>query len=393
MLSLNHRRIFCSAAAGVLVAASLTLQAATTDFGRVDVSLSAREDYDSNIYLTSSDIDDYVTTGSAAVNFTRDVALLNSQASVGATGKYYSRHTGLNTVDPFVNGALTFTPTDKTTVNGSASYARVTGPNETVHDITTSDNLDLGGSFQNLFSEKLGYRLSAGYKDDNYQTANYAETLSYNGGLSAVYVYSPKLTITGNYTHRESWVKDRPKGSGNPASKDERFTVGFEGELAPKTSGVLEVGAQHRKFDNAAFGSGEDGFYAAVKLKWVPAEKTAVNIDLTEDFDTTATAQSAKAGSAQLTVTQTLDKEWSIDGSVGYSHGQFRGGYEVLKAGHLANDQDRTDDTYRIKGRIVYAIATNVNIDLSAGYSHTDSTFAVSTYNRAIVGVGLTASF
>ncbi len=384
MTSFANRRFFLSAATGMLVATSLAVHAASTDIGRVDVTLSAREDYDSNIFLTSSHKDDYVTTGTANVSFTCDAAIIASEAAVGLTGMMYAQHSQLNTLDPSVSGNLTFTPTDKTTVYGAASYARVTAPNETVNNITTSDNLHFDGNFQNLFSEKLGYRFTGSYRDDNYNTANYADILSYSAGADAVYIYSPKLTMTAGYTHRESWTSNRPNGSDDPASRDEIYSVGFEGELAPKTSGTLQVGGEHRSFRQAGL-NGKDGVFILSKIKWVPAPKTSVNIDASEDFDTTATAQSSHTASLTLGLTQTLDKDWSLDGSVGYAHAKYTGGYKGLL--------DRTDDTYRVKGRIVYAIATNVTVDFSAGYSHTDSTFDVSTYNRVIVGVGLTASF
>lgn len=392
MSRLTNRKVLFRAAAGMFAATSLVVNAATTDFGRVDVSLSAREDYDSNIFLTSSKKDDFVTTGNATVNFTRDVGIVTSKVSVGAIGLLYADHSSLNTADPFGNVSMTYTPSDKTTVSGSASLARVTAPNETVNNITTSTNFDLSGDLQNLFSEKLGYRLLAGYREDNYQTDNYADILSYWGGAKAVYVYSPKLTMTAGYTHRESWVKDRPLLSANPASQDEQFTVGFEGELAPKVSGTLEVGGEHRSFRQAGFNS-SDGVYVSSRLKWVPMEKTSINLDASQDFDTSPTAQSSKTGSLTLSATQTLDKQWSVDGSIGYSHAEYRGGYLALVHGVPTHELDRTDDTYRVKGRIVYAVATNVSLDLSAGYSHNDSTIDVSTYNRVIIGVGLTASF
>jgi len=237
---------------------------------------------------------------------------------------------------------------------------------------------------QNLFSEKLGYRALGSYRDSNYLTTGYADVYSYSLGLSGVYVYSPKLTTLLGFTHRESWNGHASGAVGrNPSSHDERVDVGFEGELAPKISGNFYIGWQQRKFDTSAF-QDASSLFLSTGLKWVPMQKTTVSIDGSRDFDTTAALQSAKLTSLTIGVTQVIDDRWSCDGSVAYSHSNFTGSVVI---------NNRRDDSYRLKARVTYAVATNIGLEASVGYGNVDSTNSFSTYDRVNAGVGITATF
>ena len=284
-----------------------------------------------------------------------------------------------------MRGQLAYTPSYKTTVNGGISFQRDTLANDVLNTRTKSNDFNFNGSLQHLFSEKLGYRVLGDYRDDKYLTAGYADVLDYSAGADAVYVYSPKLTVVGGYTHRESWTANRAgTPAGSPASKDDRYSVGFEGELAPKVSGTFSIGVVQRRFDAAGFGGNASSLFLASGLKWVPLQKTSVSIDASQDFDTTAANQSSKVGSLTIGVTQTLDQNWSVDGSVAYTHSDYTG---------LGAANSRVDDNYRIRGRVTYAVTTNVTLDASVGYGKVDSTNAFSTYDRVNAGVGVTASF
>lgn len=352
--------------------------------GQLETRLSARVDYDSNIFLNNSDVSDTVGTAAASVNYARDIALVAEQLSVGATGSMFFDHSRQNSVDPFAHGSLTYTPSDKTVATGSLFYDRSTLANEQLNTRTKSDEIRADGSLQNLFSEKLGYRVIGNYRYSNFLTSGYADVYSYSLGASGVYAYSPKLTSLLGYTHRESWTSGVPGAVGSgPASTDDRFDVGFEGELAPKVSGTFHIGWQQRSFDSAAL-QDRSALYLSTGLKWIPRQKTTVNIDASRDFDTTAARQSVEMTSLSVGVRQVIDSRWSVDGSVAVSHSKYDGSVSAL---------DRTDDSYRLKARATYEIATNIELEVALGYGNVDSTNIFSTYERVNAGVGITATF
>lgn len=352
--------------------------------GRIETILEAHSEYDSNIYLNSQQVSDTVFTGRASVGYLRDVAEVTSELTVGALGSVMADHSDQNSFDPFVRGGLTFTPSDKTTIAGNASYERASIANEDLNTRTRSNNFTFDGSLQNLFSEKLGYRVTGNYDDSRYLTDGYADVLSYSAGLDAVYAYSPKLTVVAGYDYRESWTENRPSQLGSdPSSHDDRLSAGVEGQLLPKVSGTLNVGWVKRSFDK----SGRDGssaLYFDTGLKWIPREKTSVTINASQDYGLTAAAQSSKIGLLSVGVRQVLNAQWTVDGSASVSHASYAGASAFLS---------RRDDTYRFKARATYAWTTNVSVDFSLGYANVDSTNSVSTYDRVAAGVGLTATF
>lgn len=372
----------------LFVAFSLSLTPAFAAFydapgARLEAMVGVREDFDSNIFLNSNDVEDYITTFSGTLKLVRDVALIKSELSLTGAGSMYANHSDENSFDPRLHGRFVFTPSDKTTVAGGFGYSRSSIANETLNARTRSNDFDLNGSLQSLFSEKLGYRASGTYKNHKYLTDGYADVLSYSAGVDAVYVYSPKLTLLGGYGHRESWTENRGKGSANPASSDATVSVAAEGELAPKVSGTVRIGWVKRSLDSASFAD-SSALFLSTGLKWVPAQKTAIAIDASQDFDTTAANQSSKVASFSFGVTQTIDQRWSCDANIAYSHSVYAGG---------SVGASRTDDNFRIRGRLNYAIAENLSLEFALGYGNVDSTIDFSSYDRVSAGVGVSASF
>lgn len=351
--------------------------------GRIESMVSVKADYDSNIFLNENEVEDFIFSGSGTVSYIRDVALVSTELAGGARASLFADHSEQDSFDPFANGYLVFTPSEKTTVKGRASYERMTTANEALNDLVESDDITLDGSLQSLFSEKLGYRISGGYRLNDYKNAGYADVFSYSAGLDGVYIYSPKLTMLAGYNYRESWTDNRVLGAGDPSSEDSRFSVGLEGELAPKVSGHLSVGIVERNFDSGAYDD-SSGLFASSGLKWIVSPKTTATITVLQDFDTTAANQSSKNSSLLLGLTQVLNDRWTLDGTVGYTHAKYEG---------ALNLNNRTDDIYRAKVRANYAFASNMMLEFSLGYSDSDSTNPFSTYDRVVTGVGLNATF
>lgn len=383
VVSIRPNVILC-AVLGATAAFTGNVRGADFGGGTIEAHVSGRVDYDSNIYLNNSDVSDTVMTGTASVHYARDVALVAERLSAGVTGTDFSKYSGQNSIDPFASATLTYTPSDKTVLNGDLSYTRSTLANEALNARTKSDEINASGSMQNLFSEKLGYRVTGSYRDSNYLTSGYADVHSYSLGLSGVYVYSPKLTTLLGYTHRESWNSHTAGlANRNPASKDERVDVGFEGALLPKINGTLHVGWQERNFEANVFDNTSDLFLAA-GLKWIPRQKTTVSIDASRDFDVTAARQSVLATTFSVGVTQVLNERWSADASAALTNSKYTGSVAAL---------NRSDDNYRLKARLSYSITNNVSADAALGYSNVDSTNIFSTYDRVNAGVGITATF
>ncbi len=351
--------------------------------GRIVGTAGARADYDSNIFVSNSEVDDVVGTFDAGVRYVRDASLVTLEASAGLTAFVFADHDEQNSVDPYVSGILGYTPSEKTDFRGSAGYRRSTIANEAVNARTESDDLNLDGSLQQLFSEKLGFRAVGNYAGSEYRTAGYSDVFNYGFGVHAVHVYSPKLTLLAGITRAEWWTERRAPGRRSAASRDWRYTLGFEGEIAPKVTGDIDIGFVQRDFKLTGFRD-TSSLYLGARLMWAAAEKTTYTLALNRDLSVSAADQAVRSFNATLTLSQVLSEKVSLETSVGYSHSN----YESFGSTGL-----RSDDGYTLRGRLNFAIRENLTADVSAGYRDNSSNIAVSDYSRVNIGAGITLRF
>ena len=377
-----RRTIVASAVGGVVTTSAFAL--GTIGHGRLVGNASVRADYDSNIFVNSSQVDDYVFTANGAVRYIRDSGMLTMETAAGASALAFLDHSKQNTVDPFVEGKFGYQPSDKTDVRGNLSFHRNSIANEVVNDRTQSNDLMLTGSVEHLPTEKLGFRFLGNYSDSAYQTAGYSDVLSYGLGVHAVHVYSPKLKLLAGVTMLEWWTDDRAPGRRSPSSNDVRYTVGAEGELGAKLTGDASVGWVQRSFDSSGFGGDTGTLFLSSRISWAAAEKTVITLVGSQDLSVSAADQSQKALSISLNLTQGISEKLSFEGGVGVDRATF------TSFNGIGN---RKDDGYVLRGRLNYALKDNLEIDVSTGYRNNDSNIAVSNYDRFNFGAGVSLRF
>jgi hypothetical protein len=382
-MNITTNRIIVLAGFGLLGAAFTASADISTGAGHFESSLGLHANYDSNIFLNRNESSDTSIDMSGSEQYIHDSGILTSATGISFDYTLFNNHTTQDSLDPEFMEKLAYSPSDKTNATAEASFQRSTIANPDLNARTKSNNLMLDGMFQHLWTEKFGYRVLGDYSDDNYLTPGYSDVFSYSAGIDAVYAYSQKLTILSGFEHRESWTAHRPAGQVDPSNKDAVYTVGLEGELAPKLSGTISTGWEKREFNSKDL-HGSTAFYLSSELKWVATAKTSVAINGSENFDLTAANQSSKNSALIVSMNHVLDKQWSTD--LGFTVSR------AIYQGLLASDS-RTDDTVTLKSRIVYAWTTNVRLDASLGYTHVDSSQTFSTYDRLYAGIGVTATF
>src|SRR3954468_6758686 len=85
----------------------------TLGHGRVVSSVGARVDYDSNIFLSNTEVDDWIGSLNADVRYIRDSGMVTLEAAAGATAMAFADHSDQNGVDPFISGKFGYQPSDK----------------------------------------------------------------------------------------------------------------------------------------------------------------------------------------------------------------------------------------------------------------------------------------
>jgi hypothetical protein len=375
-------RLLYLVCAGILAAPVPALAWITLGHGRVVGSADARLDYDSNIFLNNSQVDDWIGSLSSDVRYIRDSGVVTFDADAGATGRAFADHSNQNGIDPFVTGRFGYQPSDKTTLNGGLGYRRNSLGNAAVNDRTKSNDLTLNGLFEHLATEKFGWRVEGDYANSNYLTTGYSNVESYNVGAHAVHAYSPKLKFLAGVTTGQAWTSGAA-GRRSASAQDWRYTVGAEGEFAPKVTGLVSAGLVQRGFKGTGFFD-NGTLYLSSRIAWAKSEKTTIAFLAGQNLSLTAADQSAKSFDTSLTLNHNFSEKLTFDGAVGYNHSNFTG---FLGAG------SRKDEGYSLRARVNYVLRDNTSFSVSSGYRDTDSTLAVSTYDRFTFGAGITVRF
>lgn len=360
----------------------------TLGHGRIVGNASARVDYDSNIFLNNREESDTYATVNTGVRYVRDsgVVTLDAGASLSLLG--FLDHTEQNAADPSFDAQLGYTPSDKTKLKLDGSFRRNSIANDVVNDRTTSNDTSLGANLQHLTTEKLGLRLITTYNKSDYRTAGYSDIHSYSFGVHGVHIYSPKLTLLAGFTSIESWTTRSVNTRRNPSTTDSRFTVGAEGEIAPKVLGDVSVGVVKREANKTGF-QDEDALYLSARLSWAASEKTSWGLLASHDVSLSAADQSVKTFRLAVSVTQQLSEKMSLESSVGFEHMDQVG---VALLGPISSN-DREDDAYTIRSRLSYVLTPSATFDVSAGFRDNDSNLVFSTYQRFNLGAGITVRF
>jgi hypothetical protein len=360
-----------------------TLLAVEVGRSRVVTTLNARLDYDSNIFVNNSEVDDWVYGMQAGVRLIHDASLVTTDIGLSANGQLFADHSDQNSFDPGIDARLGYVPSDKTSLKAAGSLRRNSMANEVLNTRTESADLALNGEWEHLTTEKFGVRLSGDYAKSDYRSTGYSDLAHYTIGVDAVYVYSPKLRAFAGFAVGESWTENRAFSRRNAGGDDTRYSVGFEGELAPKVTGNLRVGVVQREFATAGYGD-DSALYIASRLTWAAAQKTLWTLQVNQGLNITAADQSSKNFDAALVLTQELAERLSLEGIVGYS----RANYSTFGGAGA-----RRDHGVNARLRVNYALSENAALDASAGIRDNTSSVAISDYQQVNVGAGFTYRF
>ncbi len=355
----------------------------TIGHGRLVGNASVRGDYDSNVFVNNTQVDDYIVTTNGSLRYVRDAGILTFEASVGATAYAFTDDNDQNSIDPLFEAKFGYLPSSKTELRGNLSFIRNTVANDAVNARTQSNDLTMDSTFQHLTTEKLGFRLTGNYSESAYRTTGYSDVFNYGLGVHGIHVYSPKLRVLAGVTMLEWWTDERPGSRASPSSQDWRYSLGLEGELAPKVSGDFNVGLVDRSIDAVGF-SDDSSLFLSSRISWLASEKTTWSLLLSQNLSVSAADQSVKSLNASLVLRQTLTERVNFEGSAGIDRSRYSS---------FNNVGNRRDNGYILRGRLNYTLNDYVGFDVSSGYRNNDSNLTISDYDRFNIGAGVSVRF
>lgn len=349
--------------------------------GTLGVSAGLRAEYDSNIFANATEVDDVSVIFSPGVNWTRNAGVVSATLRASVRAISFTDNSSQDGLDPSFSANINVDRAEKGRASFNLDYARSTEANDILLDRTKSDQFNGGARVDYYYSEKTGVRLNGSFRVADYRTTGFNDIDGYSLGAGLLYRYSPKLTADLSYGFSPERATNLI-GLSNPSSDNHRFTLGLEGELRPKLNGLLSLGLVRRAFD---LGGSTSTMLVASSLSWTATGKTNLVLSASNNFDTTAAAQSARSLQINLSVRQALTEKISLSGSVGHQS------TKLAEVGTLIGP--RSDEAILLAGNLAYRI--NDHYSAQAGLTHrvNDSTLALAEYDRTVFSLGVNASF
>lgn len=349
--------------------------------GNLVATASFNAAYDTNIFANSSEVADFTGSFNPGLSYLRDVGSIKSSVKAGVKAFTFADADGQDSIDPYLDGTFTLDRADKGMASLSLGYARTTEANDLLLTRVESDEYRGSGRMNYFYSEKTGVRVNANYRLSQFNSPGYNDVSSYGLGGGMVYRYSPKLTASATYDFSPEKATNRVGPVSNPSSQNHRFQFGLEGELAPKLSGSTSVGYAYRAFDN---GGSDDTMLLGVDLDWNPVQKSTFSLSASNNFDTTAGAESARVFDVTLSFRQALTDELSAGASLGYENSRIE-----QKPGPFS----RSDEAYNFGLSLAYGINEHWSAGTSLTHRVSQSNLALADYHRTILSFTLDLSF
>jgi hypothetical protein len=201
-------------------------------------------------------------------------------------------------------------------------------------------------------TEKSKVGLAGRYDRTQYKSNFFVDQKNYTVPVNYYFAITEKVDLSAGAQYRQSDVN-----AVNADSEDYYFNVGARGEFTAKLSGQFTVGYVTRDPEAPGVDSeGSIGFKAGLAYAYSP--KTTFTLDLSNDFETDASAFSTETSSISLGVTTSLTAALQATAILGYSK------YDYINV-------SREDDYF--VGGISFTYVLNEHVNFDAGYSINDN--------------------
>lgn len=320
--------------------------------------------YSSNIFATAGGEGDYSYSGQAGFELKRrrGIIAVNCRGVIN-----YTRYVEFSR-ESFTNPTFSL-ELDKsggrTTGALSVSAFRESRSDSAVNVRTNSWNFPLALNLRYPVNENLYLTSSTGYLRRRYtDTTALTNYTDYSEAVDFFYVYSSKTDLFGGYRVRLA----ETLAGGN--TTDHSFSIGANGGLLPKLTGVVRLGYQLRQQDATSETFGQ--LTLSTSLDWMATRKFTLKLQALRDFSTTATGDSVDSASGSLIATYSFTRRLSADATLAGGRNDFLGQGKPARTDHFAMGE--------IGAR--YTFNENLRVGASVSYFKNWSSFSASDFDR-----------
>lgn len=363
-------------------------------FGNLEVNpfVSTHESYDSNIYLTKTQLKSAVINRSAlGVDLVENIGSrydLKGGYNMELLG--YSRETENNNAVHH-NGNLGFTgklPKSITvTVDDKWKQTTDQATTQTIERAQRVENT-MGLNINSPLQGKFGFNVAVQHVYNNYMALAYRtlDREEFLAGFDLDYKWQPKTKLFLSYRHG---ILNYQTGFTNDAAYD-NVEVGATGNIAPKVQGTVKAGMQARKYDQDLGNAKNDATTAqySAQAMWKPMEKTDVTL-LAKRGNVETNYGDARYYTSTLTDLTVSREVKKLKVTLGVNYEDVR--YSDKAA--VTDSKKRADENLGARIGAEYNIQKWLKAECAFNYKDRSSNFNQFEYKDNVTFLGLKAMF
>jgi hypothetical protein len=341
------------------------------DYGAVAVDVESSLTHSSNIFRNSDEEDDIIFQMLPRLRYRFDQGAVRVEAHAGVNVIRFDDFDDNDAEDIKSHIMIEFPYGDydekkRYDVRLEGGYNERTSPNDSVQDITQTNEVDLSALGRYYVSERTFLRSGVQYLDKQSQTSGYDDVQRIEVPVEFFYDYSEDLSYGIGYRYTETDVSgDSTEPEAD--STDHAVYLAAVGQVASAVTAEIRIGGQERNFDDSAYDD-ETQFFMESLLSWVASDLTTVELSIGNGYDTTVDDVSTETFFAEVSVQHQFSDK--IRGLAGV-------GYEDVK---YSNDRD--DDQVSVEiGSVYTLIADQLEIEGGVRYADRDSNEDRSDYD------------
>jgi hypothetical protein len=376
-------RLLRAAAMGAALVGSLSVSRAIAPIGdsaELFITGNGSFTYNDNLFLVqgkakSDEVWD-IAPG-LDLEFGKNAAFKGS-VTAGVDWQLYSSHSSLNTALGTIAANGNYDD-GKTKLAVQAAWQQADQPTVVIRSNGSLINRDvytLGGTGEEVISEKTSLGGGISFTDTSYKTPGYADDRSTTIPVNYYYQVEPKLDVSGGFQYRYSSVNQSFVQPGT-STRDYFYNIGARGQFTPLLSGTVRIGYEDDQAEK-----GKDNRTLAVDSSFTYAytEKTSFSLNLDNDYGFNALGQEYRSAGGSIGVTTKPMEQLSFNGSLGYH-----------RLSYTATNQ--RDDFYNISVGATYSFSPQISASGNYSYQEDNSNFGGQSFKQNVFIVSGTVHY
>ena len=307
----------------------LQAEMALGNYGAVAVDVETSLTHSSNVFRNSAEENDIIFQVLPRLRYRFDQGTLRVEAHAGVDVIRFDDFDDNDAEDIKSHIAIDFPYGDavedrRYDVRLQGGYNERTAPNDSVQDITQTDELDLSAMGRYYVSERTFLRSGVEFIDKQSQTSDYDDVQRIEVPVEFFYDYSEDLSYGLGYRYTDTDVSAdgaEPEADSN----DHAVYLAAVGQVASAITAEIRVGGQQRQFDDDAYDD-ETQFFMESSLSWVASDLTIVDFSIGNGFDTTIDDTSTETFFAELGLRHQFSEKIRASAGLGYEDVKYSDG-------------------------------------------------------------------